>query len=120
MEKDPNIPPEEKSKHMQTWWEENLRTYSKQALKKEDYLKIVLESRLLFRNGVHELLRTTSDLQMPMHVVSGGITEIIEACFCTIIENQEVEEDAAKAFWESINIFSNSFEYDDDRTVGYK
>jgi 2-hydroxy-3-keto-5-methylthiopentenyl-1-phosphate phosphatase len=106
----------EKSKHMFTWWEENLKIFSQMALRREDFAKIVLESRLLFRDGIQELLATTFSLNIPMLIVSGGISEIIEGSFCTIMADHEVESDAAKAQWESLDILSNAFHYYEDQT----
>jgi len=48
--------PEEKEPHMLAWWEENMKVFAKMSLRKEDYGMMVLESRLLFRHGIAELL----------------------------------------------------------------
>lgn len=46
----------EKGYHMLMWWEENLKLYSTMKLREEDFMNLVLESRLLFRNGISELM----------------------------------------------------------------
>jgi hypothetical protein len=48
--------PEEKEPHMLAWWEGNMKLFASMSLRKEDYGMMVLESRLLFRHGIAELL----------------------------------------------------------------
>lgn len=40
-------------------------------------------------------METCSKYGIPMHVVSGGINEIIEGCFETIIESNELDNEEA-------------------------
>ena len=56
MEIDLDMTPEEKEPHMLAWWEGNMKLYSKMSLSREDFGTMVLESRLLFRHGIAELL----------------------------------------------------------------
>ncbi len=56
MEIDLLMPVEEKEKHMLDWWMGTMDLFSSVRLKNEDYGMIVLESRLLFRHGISELL----------------------------------------------------------------
>ena len=48
--------PDEKEPHMLAWWEGNMKLFANMRLRKEDYGMMVLESRLLFRHGIAELL----------------------------------------------------------------
>ena len=57
---------------------------------------------------------------MPFYIVSGGITEIIEASFLTILHNEEADSQHAKSCWQTSKIFSNEFTYAEERMVGYK
>jgi 2-hydroxy-3-keto-5-methylthiopentenyl-1-phosphate phosphatase len=61
---------------------------------------MVLESKLLFRHGIKEILENTVNLGIPFYIVSAGIAEIIEAHFCTIMENGDVTSNSARASWE--------------------
>lgn len=61
----------------------------------------------------------SNKMDIPLYVVSGGIMEIIEASFSTIIYNGEIKCDYARACWETMGIFSNSFQYDGDTTIDY-
>jgi HAD superfamily hydrolase (TIGR01544 family) len=120
IELDYTIPPAEKSTHMMTWWEHNLRIYSALGLTREDFLNMVLESRLLFRNGLGELMSTNDRLKIPFYVVSGGITEIIQSHFMTVMHNGEVKNESVASCWETTKVFSNEFNYEADKTVGFK
>ncbi len=70
---------------MMQWWIENFKIYSDLGLKREDFRHMVLESRLLFRHGISELMHRSSSLNIPFHVVSGGVSEIIQEHFETIL-----------------------------------
>lgn len=89
-------------------------------LKKEDYARMVLDSRILFRDGIQEFMGLSSKLDVPLYVVSGGIQEVIDASFSAIMHNGELQCDAARMCWETMGIYSNSFEYHEDRTVDYR
>lgn len=56
MEIDLQMPLEEKEKHMVDWWEGNMKLFAEMRLKREHYGMIVLESRILFRHGIVELM----------------------------------------------------------------
>lgn len=81
IERDPTMTMEEKYKHMELWWNENLRSFAQLAFTKDDYAKMVLESRLIFRDGIQELMGLTHKNQIPLYIVSGGLVEVIEASF---------------------------------------
>ena len=68
---------------MEMFWDEGLR--------RRDFGKIVLESRLLFRYGIKMLFETVYHHKMPFFVVSGGMTDIIKASFYTLIEGGELD-----------------------------
>lgn len=120
IERDPEILPHIKSQFMLTWWEENLSLYAKMGFQKEAYFEITLLSKVLFRHGIKEFMHLIIDLKIPIYVVSGGITEIIEAAFCTIIANNELDQQKAATYFQLMEIFSNEFEYHNDVTIGYK
>ena len=94
--------PEEKEPHMLAWWEGNMKLFANMSLRLEDYGMMVLESRLLFRHGIAELLTLSNQLDLPLYIVSGGVSEIIEACFSAILHSGElVQEDVLREFWAS-------------------
>ena len=88
-----------------------MESFVKQKLKKTDYAQIILDSRILFRFGINEILELSYHFDIPFYVVSGGIADIIEASFCAILANGELHgEDALEAF-SKLEIFSNEFKY---------
>ena len=90
IELDLEISRDEKARLMVEWWEENLNLFSNIQLKREDFMNLVLESKLLLRNGVEELMALSHNLKIPFYIVSGGITEIIESNFLAIMNNGEI------------------------------
>ena len=59
---------------------------------------------------------------LPFYVVSGGISEIIEACFYAIMHNGEIEsEEVMHEYWvNKVKVLSNKFIYEDEKgTVSY-
>ncbi|CDW81068.1 cytosolic 5-nucleotidase 3 isoform 2 [Stylonychia lemnae] len=120
IELDLQMSQEVKAKHMVQWWEENLDLFSEIRLHREDFMNLVLESRLLLRNGVEELMALSHILNVPFIIVSGGISEIIEYNFQAIMHNGEIKNEHAKLCWENSRIFSNQFHYRDDIAYDYK
>lgn len=57
---------------------------------------------------------------MPFYIVSGGITEIIDASFEAILHNDEVISEQAHSCWHTTKIFSNEFNYAEQKMTGYK
>ncbi len=86
---------------MVDWWEGTMKLFANMRLKKEDYGMIVLESRILFRYGIAELLGLSHQLKLPFYIVSGGMAEIIEASFYAILHNGEIaNEEIIRDFWD--------------------
>lgn len=105
---------------MVTWWDVNLKKLASMKFTKGDYVNLVLESRLLFRNGIENLFDTSERLGIPFFIVSGGISEIIESHFFAIMNNGEVKSEHAKTCYEKSVIFSNHFHYLNGETVDYE
>lgn len=61
-------------------------------MSKANYGRVVMQSKLLFRHGIDQLLKVTASQKVPLTVVSGGISEIIFASFYAILFNGEVME----------------------------
>jgi 2-hydroxy-3-keto-5-methylthiopentenyl-1-phosphate phosphatase len=90
---------EEKERHMVAWWEGNMELFKNIGIKHEDFGRMVLESRLLFRYGIVELLSHCHRMKLPIFIVSGGISEIIEASFFAILHNGETKDAELADFW---------------------
>lgn len=70
---------------MQEWWEKSMSLISNLKMTQSDYAKIVLSSKILFRDGIYELMKTTAKNDIPLYIVSGGILEVIEASFASLL-----------------------------------
>ena len=68
-------------------------------LKKLDYFNIVMESRIIFRHGIDQLMHNAAELGLPFYIVSGGITEIIEASIGSMIHSGEASSEKAAICW---------------------
>jgi 2-hydroxy-3-keto-5-methylthiopentenyl-1-phosphate phosphatase len=67
-------------------------------------------------------MRFSISKSLPFYIVSGGISEIIEACFYAIMHNGEIEsEEVMHKYWNNkVKVLSNKFIYEDDKgTVSY-
>lgn len=122
IELDHSMSPEEKSVHMVDWWEGNFKYFIKMGLKREDHGNVVLNSRLLLRHGTEDFLKLNSKLDLPLYIVSGGISEIIEAHFYAILHNGEMgaAEEELRVYWERrVEVLSNRFIYHNDEGIDY-
>ena len=122
IEKNPDISHSEKSNMMQAWWEQNMESFVKSRMRRADYGKVVMSSKLLFRHGIADLLKMSAQLSVPLTVVSGGIKEIIQASFYAIFFNGEVSDEQVRQYFldhERVRIIANTFEYHDDIAVDY-
>jgi 2-hydroxy-3-keto-5-methylthiopentenyl-1-phosphate phosphatase len=67
-------------------------------------------------------MRFSISKSLPFYIVSGGISEIIEACFYAIMHNGEIEsEEVMHKYWNNkVKVLSNKFIYEDEKgTVSY-
>lgn len=67
-----------------------MEAFIQSKMRKSDYGKVVLSSKLLLRHGIADLLQIASSLNIPISIVSGGIKEIIQATFYAVFYNGEV------------------------------
>lgn len=44
---------------MQKWWEQNMESFLISKMSKADYGRVVINSKILFRYGIEELIRFT-------------------------------------------------------------
>ena len=79
IEKDGSLAREEKLKHIEAWWLQDMNAFSTAGYSRKDFAKMTMESKLLFRRGTQDLMRLCQSLDVPMVIVSGGIYELIEA-----------------------------------------
>lgn len=61
-------------------------------MRRADYGRVVMSSKLIFRYGIADLLKLVAQMNIPITIVSGGITEIILASFYAIFFNGEVTD----------------------------
>lgn len=80
---------EVKMKHMGEWWGTNLSDFVTVGFLDSDFAEMTLGSKLLFREGMHEMLGLTGRFEIPCLIVSGGISEIIEASVEALLETHE-------------------------------
>jgi len=114
IELDTEISRQEKEKHMIAWWEGNMELFKELGIRKDDFGRIVLESRLLFRYGILDFLSHCHRMNLPLYIVSGGISEIIEATFYAVLHSGESADPDLKDFWHKrVQVLSNSFIYSD-------
>ena len=93
------------------------------GMKRDDFGRMVLESKLLFRFGLGEFLQNCKKMDLPLFVVSAGIGEIIEASFYAILHNGEIDKhggDELREFYHNnVKILSNTFIYDENIGIDY-
>lgn len=53
------------------------------------------------------MMENCHNFDLPLYVVSGGITDIIESSFNMLHYNGEIDSKEAKMCWETMGIFSN-------------
>ena len=70
---------------------------------------MTLTSKLIFRKGTSSLINICNDIGLPIVVLSGGITELIDAAF-KILKVEAIDLD-----YENIKIVANRFNYDEQR-----
>ena len=56
IERNPNLPVEEKSKHMDDWWTADLEQFSIAGFSRADFVLMALEGKLWFRKGTRSLM----------------------------------------------------------------
>ena len=54
-----------------------MESFVQSRMRRADYGKVVMSSKLLFRHGIADLLKLSAQLSIPLTIVSGGIKEII-------------------------------------------
>jgi 2-hydroxy-3-keto-5-methylthiopentenyl-1-phosphate phosphatase len=107
MERDLNLPHKEKQAAMQTWWEGDFDAFSSCGFTKNCFERMVVDSRILFRHGTLDLLEFTSHHEIPLVVLSAGISELIKASFTML--------GAPKSY----KVVSNTFKFENGRTTSY-
>ena len=71
-----------------------------------------MESRLLFRYGIVDFLAYCNKMNLPLYIVSGGISEIIKASFYAVLHSGESADHELVEFWHKrVQVLSNSFIY---------
>jgi 2-hydroxy-3-keto-5-methylthiopentenyl-1-phosphate phosphatase len=64
---------------MKAWFEQDLQWFSKSGLKQHNFADMFVSSKLMCRNGTSQMMKLMGKNDIPFLVVSGGISELIEA-----------------------------------------
>jgi hypothetical protein len=86
IECDRKISREEKLKNMTAWWHSNFSTIASAGFHERDFAQMAMDSKLLFRKGMFDMLKVSEQAEVPMLVISGAIQPIIEAHFSLLLE----------------------------------
>ena len=95
---------------MKEWWDEDFRLFVEAKYKEGDFAKMCVESKLLFRKGMGQLMHLSGHNKIPLMIVSGGISEIIE-CHLGLLLDSKFNKKAEDCFNHQLKIISNSFQY---------
>ena len=90
----------EKEKHMEKWYGDCMNLYYKYGLTKENLIKSIKQSKLLFRKGAKEFLQKCFQNNIPVIILSAGIGNVIE---------QFLKEN--NCYFENMYIISNFIEF---------
>jgi 2-hydroxy-3-keto-5-methylthiopentenyl-1-phosphate phosphatase len=75
------MPHGEKIQHIKQWWEQDFSAFASCNFTDECFKKMVVQSRIMFRFGAIDLIQWARDKEIPMVVMSAGISEVINASF---------------------------------------
>ena len=120
IERDPNISPLEKSKHMEDWWTKEFSLFSSLKLTESELSRLAAKSKICCRYGVQELLKQTRFNDIPFVVVSGGVKDVIDITFIELMKNYlgyphrpfELAEYERLREFHNFIVLSNTFTYE--------
>jgi len=108
LEKDPNIPREEKKRLMAEWWIMHFGLLIKSGLNRKDIEKVVKSGKIKFRDGFSELANFLKDNNIPLVIMSS-------AALGQESISQRLKQEGK--LYSNIYIISNSFEWDENGKV---
>jgi HAD superfamily hydrolase (TIGR01544 family) len=118
IENDFSIDFETRDKLIHQWFKENLDLLLAEKIYKEDFYGMLIqaERNFYYRYGILEFFSLIEKNNIPLFIISGGISEIIEESLKVVVpEYQSLKEKNL------IHIVANQFEYDtNNKVVGYK
>ena len=77
IERDANMPFEEKCIHMDAWWTQTYERYLTLDIQKSMLPEMIQRANIQLRHGVDELMRLCRALQVPVKVISAGLGNFI-------------------------------------------
>lgn len=81
LEQDPKISLSEKFVHLDEWWTKDLTAFVTAGFNKTDFAHMTMTSKLIFRRSTLSIINECRQASLPIVVLSGGISELIEAAF---------------------------------------
>ena len=102
IEQDVNLDYETKKTNIQKWYTNHVKMLIKYKVKDKEINKIGQSKSLILRDGVNEFLKFTNENNIPVIIVSAGISNIIE----NVLKRNN-------CFYNNIYIISNIFKFKD-------
>jgi len=103
IEKDPDIPKDQKRKEMRNWWTEHFALLIKSGLARKDVERAMESTNLSLRDGCPEFLRLLEENNIPLVILSsGGLGK----------ESIEIFLEKRSLLYKNVAIISNAFEWD--------
>ena len=102
IEQDTNLDYETKKTNIQKWYTNHVKMLIKYKIKEKEINEIGQSKSLILRDGVNEFLKFTNENNIPVIIVSAGISNIIE----NVLKRNN-------CFFNNIYIISNIFKFKD-------
>lgn len=112
IERDPDVPLEEKKAKMKEWWTRHFDLLIQSGLARQDLEKIVASGKVRFRDGISEFVEYLQDKNIPLVIMSASG---LGADMITMLFEQ------SKLKLVNVHIISNSYEWDKNgHAIGIK
>lgn len=78
MESDPDIPADKKLEILKEWFTKDFNKMASVGYSTEDFQQMCVDSKVLFRHRVKDLLKFTDVNHVPLYIISAGIKEVLD------------------------------------------
>lgn len=117
-ERDISVPFEERLEKIKYWYIQDLKLKSKLGFNKRDFDSFldeaIISGGIKFRKGLLNFLGLIKERKIPLVILSGGISEVIETCLRKLIGDSEFEDLVNEKL---LNIIGNKFVYNEEGNV---